>query len=97
MRLTQVKANLTTKDASNNTVVDVKYNSSDPTSASTILDTSTYCTITMDEYIGDTSSFTGSASHYDLAADSFIVIDIESSTTLSDQKGLKVWLLGYWA
>ena len=97
MVLTEVKASLTTKDASNTMYVDVLYSATDPSSTSSILDASlNFCEITSDTYKGETTAFTGLASSYSLAEDSFVRIEIESTSMLSDQKGLKVWLLGYW-
>ena len=96
MKVTEVKASLTTKDDSNDTVVDVLYSTDDPSSTSSILDSSFYCTITAGDYVGSTTAFTGTTSEYSLELDSFIRVDVSQTVTFSAQKGLKVWLLGYW-
>ena len=99
MRLKTVKCNFTTQDSSTDYDLDIKYNASDPTSASSILATGTpNITISSGTYVGSTTEFEdgggGSQDYYDLAEDSFIVINIATAGT--EAKGLKCWLLGWW-
>lgn len=99
MRLKTVKCNFTTQDSSTDYDLDIKYNTSDPTSASSILATGTpNITISFGTYVGSTTEFddgaAGSQDFYDLAEDSFIVINIATAGT--EAKGLKCWLLGWW-
>ena len=95
MTLTEIKMNLTTASSSGVVTTDIRYNASDPTSAASILYTT--FSISASAYSANTVQFSGGDppdSSFDMAEDSFIVIDIDAAGT--GAKGLKVWLLGYW-
>ena len=95
MTLTEIKMNLTTASSSGVVTTDIRYHASDPTSASSILYTT--FSISASAYSANTVQFSGASppdASYEMAEDSFIVIDIDAAGT--GAKGLKVWLLGYW-
>ena len=100
MRVTEVKASLTTA-ANTGLTVDVKYHNTTPSSASTIFDASQEIEMggsgdLFKEKSG--SVFASSLAYFDMTENGFVTVEIPTSGGDSDAAaGLKIWLLGYWA
>jgi hypothetical protein len=100
MRVTEVKASLTTA-ANTGLTVDVKYHNTTPSSASSIFDASQEIEMggsgdLFKEKSG--SVFASSLAYFDMTENGFVTVEIPTSGGDSDAAaGLKIWLLGYWS
>lgn len=101
MRVTEVKAMLVEATSMATFKVDLQYHATDPTGTNpvTIFPAATFLEVAASSYSGTQSSFddgaAGTQSYYDMAEDSFLVVNINSIGD-GTPKGLKIWLLGYW-